>query len=131
MIRSIRNNQVDSMDNLEPVQPASSSGNNDSMRTITIIVYALQAASFLVGFTFIAAIILNYIKKSDAEGTEYESHFRWQIRTFWFSLLWGAIGFVLVFIVVGYFVLLANAFWIIYRIIKGWLRLSENKPMYT
>lgn len=119
------------MDNLEPVQPASTPDNNDSMRTITMIVYALQAASFLVGFTFIAAIILNYIKKSEAEGTEYESHFRWQIRTFWFSLLWGAIGVVLVFVIVGYFVLLANAFWIIYRIIKGWLRLSENKPMYT
>ena len=119
------------MDNLETTpQPVNEPGNSDSMRTITIIVYALQAASFLVGFTFIAAIILNYIKKSEAEGTLYESHFRWQIRTFWFSLLWGAIGFVLVFIVIGYFVLLANAIWVIYRIIKGWLRLSENQTMY-
>ena len=119
------------MDNIETTpQPVNEPGNDDSIRTITIIVYALQAASFLVGFTFIAAIILNYIKKSEAEGTLYESHFRWQIRTFWFSLLWGAIGFVLVFIVIGYFVLLANAIWIIYRIIKGWLRLSENQTMY-
>ena len=120
------------MDNLESTSaPTTETNNNDSMRTITMVVYALQGASFLVGFTFIAAIILNYIKKADAEGTPYESHFRWQIRTFWFSLLWGAIGFILVFVVIGYFVLLANAIWIIYRIIKGWLRLSENKPMYT
>ena len=120
------------MDNHETTsQPVVEPANNDAIRTITMIVYALQAASFLVGFTFIAAIILNYIKKDEAQGTPYESHFRWQIRTFWFSLLWGAIGFVLVFVIVGYFVLLANAFWIIYRIIKGWLRLSENKPMYT
>lgn len=101
-----------------------------SAKNITILVYALQAVSFIVGITYVAAVIVNYIKRGDVAGTIYESHFRWQIRTFWFSLLWGIIGFILVFVVIGYFVLLANAVWIIYRIIKGWLRLSDDQPMY-
>lgn len=105
--------------------------NNDGeLKTITTIVYALQAVSFFIGITFIAAVILNYVKKEDVQGTWLASHFRWQIRTFWFGLLWGAIGLITFFLVVGYFILIANAIWIVYRIIKGWLRLSEGKEMY-
>jgi len=99
-------------------------------KTLTTIIYALYAASFLVGITAIVAIIMNYIKKEDVAGTFLESHFRWQIRTFWFGLLWGVIGSVTFFIAIGWFVLIANGIWIIYRIVKGWLRLNDNKPMY-
>ena len=101
-----------------------------SAKKLATIVYALQAASFVVGITFIVAVIINYVKKEDVAGTFLESHFRWQIRTFWFGLLWGVIGFATLLIVVGYFVLLANAIWIIYRIVKGWLNLNDNKAMY-
>ncbi|MDQ7002175.1 MAG: hypothetical protein Q9N02_05755 [Ghiorsea sp.] len=103
----------------------------DSLKTITTIVYALQAVSFFIGITFIAAVILNYVKKEDVQGTWLASHFRWQIRTFWFGLLWSIIGFISLIIIVGYVILIANAIWIVYRIIKGWLRLSEGKPMYA
>jgi uncharacterized membrane protein len=103
----------------------------DSIKSITTLVYALQAASFLVGITYLAAIVLNYIKRDQTSGTIYESHFRWQMRTFWFSLLWGIIGFASALLIIGYFVLLANAIWIIYRIIKGWLRLAEGQEMYN
>ena len=102
-----------------------------SLKTITTVVYALQAASFFIGLTFIAAVIANYVKQGEVEGTWLESHFRWQIRTFWFSLLWSIIGFVLVLVLVGYLVLLADAIWVIYRIIKGWMALSEGKAMYA
>jgi len=102
-----------------------------SSKTITTLVYALQAASFLVGITFIVAVVINYVKKSDVQGTWLESHFRWQIRTFWFGLLWSVIGVFASFVVVGYFLLIANAIWIIYRIVKGWLRLADGKDMYT
>ena len=102
-----------------------------SLKTITTVVYALQAASFFIGLSFIAAVIVNYIKKSEVEGTWLESHFLWQIRTFWFSVLWSIIGFVLVFVLVGYLVLLADVIWVIYRIVKGWMRLSEGKEMYV
>lgn len=101
-----------------------------SLKTITTVVYALQAASFFIGITFIAGVIVNYIKKTAVEGTWLESHFRWQIRTFWFSVLWSIIGFVLVFVLIGYLVLAADALWVIYRIVRGWINLSEGKAMY-
>lgn len=93
--------------------------------------YALQAVSFVLGITFIVAVIVNYVKRSDVRGTWLESHFRWQIRTFWFALLWSIIGAITIYILVGYFILAANAVWIIYRIVRGWLRLSDRKEMYV
>jgi len=105
-------------------------GGGDPLRQITLIVYILQAASFLFGLTLIAAVVVNYVKREDVAGTLYESHFRWQIRTFWFALLWGAIGVILSLVLIGFAILAADAVWLIYRIVKGWLRLNENKPMY-
>jgi uncharacterized membrane protein len=102
----------------------------NSLKTVATVVYALQAIGFFVGITWIVAIVVDYVKRDDANGTWLESHFRWQIRTFWFGLLWGVLGAILLLVLVGYFVLLADAIWIIYRIVKGWLNLSENKPLY-
>jgi uncharacterized membrane protein len=101
-----------------------------SAKTLTMVIYALYAASFLLGITAIVAIVINYVKKGDVAGTFLESHFRWQIRTFWFGLLWGVLGAIASLVIVGWFVLLANLVWIIYRIVKGWLRLNDNRPMY-
>jgi uncharacterized membrane protein len=103
---------------------------NSSAKTLTLIVYGLQAVSFLLGITFVAAVIVNYIKRQDVVGTWLESHFRWQIRTFWYSVLWAVIGFLLAFVVIGYAILFAAAVWLVYRIVKGLIRLSENRPMY-
>ena len=100
-------------------------------KKLTTVIYALYAASFLVGVTSIFAIIINYIKKDEMAGTVFESHFRWQMRTFWFGLLWAVLGGILIFVVVGFVVLLVDAIWIIYHIAKGWLSLNENKPMYS
>jgi uncharacterized membrane protein len=109
---------------------ASSEPRDDaSLRTITTVVYALQAAGFVVGVTFIAAVIVNYIKRPDVAGTLYESHFDWQIRTFWWSLLWGVIAVVTLLIGIGIVIGFASAVWVIYRIVKGWLALTENKPV--
>lgn len=98
-------------------------------KSLTTITYALFGASLLVGFTGIVAIIINYIKKDDVAGLWLESHFRWQIRTFWFALLWAVIGFITFFFIVGWFILVANYIWFIYRITKGFLRLNDNLPM--
>ena len=99
-------------------------------KKVTMAVYALQAASFVFGVTLIAAVILNYIKKEDVQGTWLASHFRWQIRTFWFGLLWGVIGGITLLLGVGFFILGVTTVWFIYRVVKGWLRLSEEKEMY-
>ncbi len=98
-------------------------------KTLTMVIYALQAVGFLVGVSWIVAVVVNYVKKEEVAGTWLESHFRWQIRTFWFGLLWGVIGSILLLILVGWLVLMADAIWIIYRIVKGWLYLNDNKPL--
>ncbi len=113
--------------------PAHAVKNNTSQSAITLtnIIYILQAIAVFTAIPFFIAVILNYIKKSDVQGTLAESHFRWQIRTFWFSLLWGLIGGILAFVLIGYGILFANYLWVIYRIIKGWLNLNNNQPMYN
>ncbi|MDR3390682.1 MAG: hypothetical protein P4L77_03020 [Sulfuriferula sp.] len=101
-----------------------------SAKSLTMVVYALYAAAFLLGITAIIAIMINYIKRDDVAGTFLASHFRWQIRTFWFGLLWGVIGGISTLILIGWVVLGANTLWIIYRIVKGYLNLNDNKSMY-
>lgn len=103
---------------------------NKSLKNLTTLIYALYAASFLIGITSIIAIIINYVKKEDVAGTIFESHFRWQIRTFWFSLLWGLSGALLMRVLFGWLVLVADGIWTVYRIVRGWLYLNENRPMY-
>lgn len=105
---------------------------NDSLITLTKIIYGLQAVGivFTIGLLLIAAVILNYVKLDDVKGTWLESHYRWQIRTFWYGLLWGIIAGITIFIYLGFIILFANGIWIIYRIIKGWLQLIERKIMY-
>ena len=100
-----------------------------SLKSLTIVVYALQGLGFFNGITWIVAVIINYVKRDDVKGSWLESHFSWQIRTFWWGLLWGAIGALLMFVLVGFAVWFAAAVWIIYRIVKGWLYLNDNKPI--
>lgn len=101
-----------------------------SAKRSATIVYALQAAAFLLAVTFIAAAVVNFVKKGDVENTWIASHFRWQIRTFWFGSLWFLLGGITVIMGIGYVILMGTAVWIIYRIAKGWLALMDNKPMY-
>jgi len=103
----------------------------DADKQVTTIIYALYAASILVGVTCLVAIVMNYVKKDEVVGTFLESHFRWQIRTFWFAMLWSVLGVLLLFFFVGFLVLGANFLWFIYRIVKGWMRLNDGKPMYA
>jgi len=100
-----------------------------SLKSLTQAVYILYALSYFTGVTAIVGIIINNVKKDEVAGTWLESHFRWQIRTFWFGLLWVVIGVLTAFILVGFAILFANFCWIIYRIVKGWLNLNDNKPM--
>lgn len=96
---------------------------------LTHIIYALYALSIVVGLTAIAAIIINYIKRDEVKGTFLESHFNWQMRTFWWGLLWGVIGMITMVIGIGFVVLIVDGIWVLYRIIKGWLNLNDNKPI--
>jgi uncharacterized membrane protein len=122
-----------------------------SLYTWTQAIYALHAFSllagilgaatvvgaFLTGWPSIIAVILNYVKRGEVDGTWLESHFRWQIRTFWYGCLW--VGLCVMFVVVTFGVGILIAWlplaivgmWFIYRIARGWLALSGGRPMHV
>jgi uncharacterized membrane protein len=120
-----------------------------SVVTVANIVYALHTFAIIIGIAgsatvvgsfvgsvpSIIAVILNYIKRGDARGTWAESHYRWQIRTFWFALLWAIIGVVLIITILGAVfgipILGVLTLWLVYRIARGWLRLRDKRPMYV
>lgn len=100
-----------------------------SLKTLGTVIYALYALSLFSGVTAIVAIVLNYIKLDDTRGTWLESHFRWQIRTFWWGIVWLVLGTLTWIILIGWLVLGVAGIWFIYRIAKGWLNLNDGKPM--
>ena len=94
---------------------------------------AFVVTAFLTGWPSIIAIILNYVKRSDTRGTHLESHFRWQIRTFWFTLLWIVVAGLLAITVVGIplaiVLVVVVGLWVLYRMLRGILRLMDDEPM--
>jgi uncharacterized membrane protein len=123
----------------------------ESLIKLTHVIYALHAFSlvtgivgaatvvgaFLTGWPSIIAVILNYVKRSEARGTWLETHFRWQIRTFWFGLLWVSLCGLFIVATLGIGLLIAwlpltfVGLWFVYRIVRGWLRLIDRRPMYA
>lgn len=101
----------------------------DQLRQYTLIVYILYIASIVVGLTSIVAIIMNYIKRDEVKGTWLESHFSWQIKTFWYTLVIGLIGSLLTVVLIGFPILLAVGIWYIYRVVKGLIVFLDNKTI--
>ena len=116
--------------NTGPLHAERSPQELQALKTVTTVVYALQALSFLWGITAIVGVIINYVKREDALGTIYESHFDWQIRTFWWGLAWLVVGIALAILLVGVVVLFVAWIWMIYRVVKGWLKLVDAKPVF-
>ena len=134
----------------ERALPGNAEPRGMSLLTLTHVVYGLHAVSlitgiigtatvvgaFLTGWPSLIAVILNYVKRRETRGTWLESHFRWQIRTFWFGLLWTSLclAFVVATLGIGLIVvwlpLGVVGLWFIYRIARGWLRLNDHRPMY-
>ncbi len=101
-----------------------------SLKTLATVIYGLYALSLILGgITAVIAIVLAYVKKDDARGTWLDSHFSWQIRTFWWSLAWLVLGALTWIILVGWIVWGVACVWFIYRIAKGWLNLNDGRPM--
>lgn len=128
------------MDRRQPPAP-------DGLVTLTHVIYALHAltvvtglitsafivTAFLTGWPSIIAVILNYVKRGETRGTWLESHFRWQIRTFWYAALWVLvallIGITLIGIPLALAIAVAAGLWVLYRVARGWLRLNDRQPM--
>jgi uncharacterized membrane protein len=110
-----------------------------ALHAVSLLTGILTAASvvgaFLTGWPSIIAVILNYIKRADARGTWVESHFNWQIRTFWWGLLWVCLCFGFVLITFGIGIIIAwlplgiVALWFIYRVARGWMALNDRRPV--
>lgn len=94
---------------------------------------AFIVTGFLTGWPSIIAVIINYVKRDSVRNTYLDSHFSWQIRTFWWACGWFAAGWglsaTIIGAVVGIPILFATGIWILYRIIRGWLRLGNREPM--
>nr|WP_208025020.1 hypothetical protein [Achromobacter insolitus] len=105
-------------------------GTTLDLRTLTHVAYGLYALGFLtsgfLGIATLAAVVLMYLKRSDAAGTVYAAHFDWLLRTFWWALLWLAISAIATLIFIGWIGLAATVIWVLYRLIKGWLALLEG-----
>jgi len=101
-----------------------------------IVGAATIVGAFLTGWPSIIAVILNYVKRGDVRGTWLDSHFSWQIRTFWFGLLWVSLCVLFVIFTLGLGLLIAwlplafVSVWFVYRILRGWFALNGRQPMY-
>jgi uncharacterized membrane protein len=122
---------------------------DESLVSYTHVIYGLHALAVLIGLgamhtiigsflgspLSIVAVIMNYARRSATHGTYLESHFRWQIRTFWFALLWACLAVLAFITIIGIPAalvgLVALAIWIVYRVARGWLALKDKRPMYT
>lgn len=119
----------------------------EGLLTLSHVIYALHAltvlsglmtpafvvTAFITGWPSLIAIILNYVKRGQARGTWLESHFRWQIRTFWYAALWVLLSLLLMLTFIGIPLALGliaiAGLWVLYRIVRGWLRLNEGRAM--
>ena len=131
----------------EPMPVADLKGVSPSLVQLTHLIYGLHAVAVVVGvissasvaggFVFglpsLIAVILNYLKRGDVAGTWLESHFRWQIRTFWFTLLWlviyGLFIITIILIPIAWLLIAILGLWVAYRVIRGWIALSGVKSV--
>jgi uncharacterized membrane protein len=122
---------------------------DESLVTYTHVIYALHTLAVVIGITTfhtivgsfvgglpsIVAVIMNYARRSATRGTYLESHFRWQIRTFWYALLWAVVCVMVAITIIGIPIAVlgfaALAIWIVYRVARGWLALKDRRPMYV
>jgi uncharacterized membrane protein len=127
--------------------PSASLMPREGMVKLTHVIYGLHAFSaltglvsaafivtaFLSGWPSIIAVVLNYMNQREVRGTYLESHFRWQLRTFWFALLWVVVALLLAFTLIGIPVAIVLALgvgiWVLYRLVRGWSALSAERPM--
>ena len=119
----------------------------EGMIKLTHVMYGLHAFSaltglvsaafivtaFLSGWPSIIAVVLNYMNAGEARGTWLESHFRWQLRTFWFALLWAVVALLVAFTLIGIPVavalMLGVGVWVLYRLFRGWSALGAEKAV--
>ena len=137
------------MSDPDPKPSAAAATVDQSLLSYTHVMYALHSLAVLIGVTTfhtivgsfiggipsIVAVVMNYARRSATRGTYLESHFRWQLRTFWFAVLWACVSVLVMLTIIGIVAGLvglgALTIWIIYRLLRGWLALRDKRPMYA
>ena len=132
--------------NVDVTQPAPARP-TEGMVTLTHVLYGMHGFSalmgllgsafivtaFLSGWPSIIAVIVNYVKRGEARGTWLDSHYGWQLRTFWWAVLWVVIAAILIATVIGVVIawplLVITGIWVLYRIVRGWIALSGARAM--
>lgn len=120
---------------------------SENMVTLTHLIYALHGfavftgvigsatilGSFIASVPSIIAVVLNYLKQDAVRGTWLESHFRWQIRTFWFAVLWVMVAVMLGLTIIGLpvamMLLIGASLWVLYRVVRGWWTLLQRNTL--
>lgn len=125
-----------------------------SLITFNHITYFLYVISyFTAGLLWIVPIVMNYMKRHDAEGSWLATHFDWQIKTFWYSIVWFCLGIIIIVFAlggvgvsvladsgniaigsvllaaVGLLIMTFTFIWHLYRVIRGWIALTDNRPV--
>ena len=114
------------------VIPSGQARPHEGLRTLTHILYGLHTLSwFSAGMFSVIAMIVNYIKRPDLPDDFFRSHFRWQARSFWFTLLWLALTLPLwlFFVFPGWAAWSVIGLWYLYRLLRGWWAFTENRAM--
>ena len=102
----------------------------DRRKRLARLVYLLQGAALLFGITYLIAAVISHVQRPKAAGTWLESHFRWQNNTFWFSLIIGVVGALLLTAgPIGIMIISGDLMWVAFRIVQGWIKLSSEKPI--
>jgi len=135
------------MSDPSPQMTAAAPQVDQSLVSYTHVMYALHSLAVFIGVTTfhtivgsfigslpsIVAVVMNYVRRSATHGSFLESHFRWQLRTFWFAVLWACVSALVMLTIIGIPVgllgLFALAIWIVYRLVRGWLALRDKKPL--
>ena len=115
-----------------PPSPAPPSPEVVQLTTVTHVMYGLHVATwFSLGIFSVIAMIINYVKRPDLPDDFFRSHFRWQSRSFWFTILWLVLAspLWLVFVLPGAFAYFLIGLWYLYRFVRGWWSFAEGRAM--
>jgi uncharacterized membrane protein len=98
-----------------------------------ILTSASIVGAFVFGWPSIIAVIINYVTRDQVRGSWLDSHWRWQLRSFWYGALWLCIAGLLIVTIIGipfaFLVIVAAGVWLLYRVIRGWLALLDRRAM--
>ena len=94
---------------------------------------AFNVTAFLSGWPSIIAVALNFMNRGEVRESWLDSHFRWQMRTFWYALVWmlvaGLLALTLIGIPAAIVLLLGVGIWVLYRLARGWSALGAERPL--